>query len=63
MRSVCAAMDRRIPWDSDLAATLDVLADPAHERTLVTHFEAMWQDLHGHLEPLAGRSWARVPRL
>lgn len=63
MRSVCAAMDRRIPWDSDLAATLDVLANPDHERELLKHFEAMWRDLHGHLEPLPGRSWARVPRL
>jgi acyl carrier protein phosphodiesterase len=63
MRGVCEAMDRRIPWDSDLGATLDVLANPDHERTMLRHFEAMWRDLHRHLEPLAGHSWARVPRL
>jgi|GEM_PF-383761 len=63
MRGVCHAMDRRIPWASDLGATLDVLGDPGMERELLALFASMWHDLHGHVEPLAGRSWARAPRL
>lgn len=62
MRGVCKAMDRRIPWPSDLAQTLAPLSDPSTERTLLAHFEAMWQDMQAHVEGLPGRSWGRVVR-
>ena len=59
MRVVCAAMDRRIAWPTNLAETLDVLEDGVMERQLVAQFERMWADMQVHVEPLVGRSWAR----
>lgn len=62
MRGVCAAMDRRIPWSTNLEETLDVLKDDEMERLLVGQFESMWMDMQPHLAPLAGRSLARIER-
>lgn len=63
MRGVCASMDRRIPWPTNLVETLDVIEDAEMERLLVGQFESMWTDMQVHVAPLAGRSWARSRRM